>query len=112
MNHSEKIACILKLNPNAKFVVKGADSTVKYDAAHKGIKPTDEDLEAVLDEIKSVLLSESESKQALIDLKELDRNSIRSIREFLSKKFSSDPDIPPELLEYEVSAKDKRTKLK
>ncbi len=58
---------------------------------------------------KQAIDQENEAKSNLI---QIDAKSIRSIREFLVLKFSTDPDFPSFLVAHEEEAKAERVKIK
>lgn len=68
MTPEEYIKAIKYLNPNAHGVVWGTGEgmTVKWDAAHQGIKPTLKECETVLPQVQTQILNEkvlSETKE-------------------------------------------------
>lgn len=52
MEPFERLQCILRLNPNASVAVY-SDGQIVYEKPHVGIRPTEEECEAVLPEVRA-----------------------------------------------------------
>lgn len=59
MNCIEKLKCIKKINPGAHCVV-WEGGLVKYDASHKGKKPSNAECESIFSTIQSEMIEEEE----------------------------------------------------
>ncbi len=71
MNINEHLNCILKINPEAKVVVRKNNNgthTVIYDPSHTGQKPTLTDCESVLPDVIEEKTREEEKKEIIKSL--------------------------------------------
>ena len=83
MNWLEYDRCIKYINPQANYTIDG-DLKVTWDFYHIGEKPSWEDCLAVLPEVQKDMHKKDKKEKALAKLEELDKKSIRAMREWLA----------------------------
>ena len=114
---------IRKLKPQAVFRMDNPDD---YESLHwdkvnllpveeggtgAGPAPTVPDCAAVMPEADAEAKAANDRENALQALQDIDKASIRGMREFLTRKFAGDPDMPKQVLEHEADAEKERGKL-
>lgn len=97
---------LLKIRPGEQWVA-GEDNYDDIVWLSKTDKPTREEVEAAVAQIKKEEMAETEKQAILTKLSDIDSKSIRSIREWVAKQV----DAPVYITEAELEANAERAKL-
>lgn len=99
------------LIPGAKFAVLDEDYD-KIEWMDERKQPTREECEAVSKDADAA--AEEANKKAIFNerIAEIDNASVSDLREFVTKKFEGDPNLPADLMQREAEAEIEKEKLK
>jgi len=88
MKENEIFRCIQKLNPKAQ--IRLTNGEIFFNDTHQGVKPTLKDCESVLKEVQKEMAAEQLTIDNIEELKKIDIESIRYIREIILSVIKDD----------------------